>query len=108
MKNGRISVYIIVPSEPEASKIAESLVESRLAACVNFFPVKSVYRWEGRIIRQGEYALIAKTRHSLLPALKDKVASMHPDAVPCITAWQISGGNEEYLKWVDEETSYGK
>lgn len=57
------------------------------------------------MIKQGEYAMIAKTRNSLLSALKQKVMSLHPDAVACITAWQIAGGNEEYLKWIDEETS---
>lgn len=73
----------------------------RLAACVNVVPgVVSHYRWQGRLCRDDESLLIAKTAAAKLPALKRWVAANHPYAVPEVLALTIADGSKPYLQWL--------
>ncbi len=102
------SVYIIAGSQDEAERIAEALVGERLAACVNILgPVTSVYRWRGKIERDEEVAMLAKTSEHRIHALIDRAAQMHSYDTPCITAFPISAGDAGYLDWIDTETTKG-
>jgi len=100
-----ISVYITAADADEAERIAMALVEERLAACVNFFPCRSVYRWTGSLEQSGEYVLLCKTRQALLARLQERVKAIHSYEVPAIVAFRIPGGDPDYLKWIEEETS---
>ncbi len=95
-------VYITVPSLEEAEKIARTLLEKRLAACVNIFPVKSMYWWEGKIETATEFAMIVKTRAEKFSELRDEVRKLHSYSVPCICALPIERGLREFLDWIDE------
>jgi periplasmic divalent cation tolerance protein len=101
-KAGRIVVLVTAGSEEEAHKIAELLVEERKAACVNIVPgVDSLFRWKGKTNSARESLLLAKTRTSLLPDIISLVQKAHSYEVPEIIALPITGGSEDYLKWLD-------
>ncbi len=98
-------VLVTCGSEEEASKLAYSLVEERLAACVNIVsPIRSIYRWEGRIWNEKEWLLIIKTQEERFEELEQKVKSLHSYSVPEIVALRIAEGFCPYLKWLAEMT----
>lgn len=103
---GYLVVYITVPSSETGEKIANTLVEKRLAACASIVPgLSSIYHWQGKICNETELLLIAKTRDSLFERLEQEVKSIHPYQVPEIIALPIIKGSREYLDWIDESTS---
>ena len=97
-------VYVTVGSPEEGERLAHALVEERLAACVNRVgPVRSVYRWQGRIEQNDEELLIIKTKRALFERLKTRVQELHSYSVPEIIALPILEGSEPYLKWLKEQ-----
>ena len=101
-----VAVCVTAPSRAEAETIGRALVEARLAASVNIVPgVSSFYWWEGAL-RQGDEAMLwAKTRADLVEPLTAKVTALHSYACPCVIALPITGGNPDYLAWIDAETA---
>ena len=98
-------VLVTCGSEEEATKIANSLVEERIAACVSIIsPVRSIYRWEGKIWDEKEWVLIIKTQKKRFEDLEKKVKSLHSYSVPEIIGLPIVEGNPAYLKWLEEMT----
>jgi periplasmic divalent cation tolerance protein len=97
-------VLLTCGSEEEASRIARALVEARLAACVIILgaPVRSVYRWRGRVERAEEHLLLAKTRRSRMKAFEAEVKRLHSYETPEIIALPIAEGSRAYLAWLDE------
>ena len=98
------SIYITAGSEEEAAGIGRTLIEERLAACVNILPVRSVYRWEGGIEDEAEVVAFIKTRASLAEKVIDRVKSLHSYQIPCIVVLSITQGNPDYLQWIEEST----
>ncbi len=97
-------VYITTPDEETAERLAESLIDERLAACVNLLgPIRSVYRWEGRVEKSGEQALLAKTTGARLDSLTRRVVALHPYDCPCVVAVPVSGGHPAFLDWIHKE-----
>lgn len=92
------TVYITVPRDV-APDLAESLVEKRLAACVNRLPCQSVYRWEGEIHRDDEEILLAKTTVNAYDALVDYVTEVHPYDVPCIERFDEADDLPAFAEW---------
>jgi len=88
----------------KAAALAEALVEARLAACVQCLPIRSVYRWEGRVEKTAELLLLAKTRTALVGELTAFLRARHPYRLPEIVAWPIAGGLPDYLAWIRDET----
>ena len=102
--SGEILVFVTTGSEPEAHKIAELLLSRRKAACVNIIPrVDSSFWWQGELDSARESLLIIKTKASLLSKIVDLVKAAHSYEVPEIIALSVIGGNEDYLKWIDDE-----
>jgi periplasmic divalent cation tolerance protein len=100
-----IVVLVTCGSEEEATKIANSLVEERIAACVSIIsPVRSIYRWEGKIWDEKEWVLIIKTQKKRFEDLEKKVKPLHSYSVPEIIGLPIVEGNPAYLKWLEEMT----
>src|SRR5947209_3122765 len=88
-------------SEAEARKIADALVERRLAACINIIPrIQSVYRWEGKIERAEEYLLLIKTVKPRLTEICATIKDLHSYETPECIAVVIDGGSAEYMKWI--------
>lgn len=100
-----ISLYVTVPTKEAAEKIARTLVEEHLAACVNIIAgVRSIYRWHGAVEAATELALIAKTRRALYGRAEKRVKELHSHEVPCIVAWPVESGLPAFLDWINEET----
>ncbi|MGC1308832.1 MAG: divalent-cation tolerance protein CutA [Phormidesmis sp.] len=98
-------VLVTVGSEAEGEAIAAALIEAKLAACVNMFPVKSVYTWEGKVQREAEWQLVIKTRLDCYEALAAKVVSLHSYDTPEIIALPIEKGSPDYLTWLNSQVS---
>lgn len=99
-------VFVTVDSQEVAQKLADILLEEKKAVCVNIVPaVESHYWWEGKKVADKELLLIIKTQASLLDELVSLVKKHHPYSVPEIIALPVVGGNEDYLKWLEEETA---
>ena len=93
-------IYITTSDLGEARRIARTLVEERLAACVNVFPITSIYHWDG-VQEDDEVALIVKTRRENVKKIEERVKELHSYETPCIISFAIDSGSEEFLKWVD-------
>jgi len=93
--------------QEQATRIATIVVERRLAACVNVLsaPVKSFYRWKGKLENAREILLIIKTTESRLVPLEYLVKELHSYDMPEFVVVSVKGGSKEYLKWLDESTS---
>jgi len=86
----------------EAGRLAHSLVEARLAACVNVFPqVRSYYRWKGKIESSEEWLLAIKSSQGLFEAVRAHIARLHSYELPEILALPVEGGSAEYLAWLE-------
>ncbi len=104
-----IIVLVTCGSEEEGVKIAHSLVEERLAACVNLIsPVRSIYRWEGKIWDEKEWLLIIKTQKDRFEELEKRVKFLHSYSVPEIIGLPIVEGSSAYLNWIRENIGSGK
>lgn len=97
---------ITVPNDEAAQQIAATLVEERLAACVNIVPkIRSIFRWAGKIEDAQELLLIVKTTAPRYKALEERVKSIHPYENPEIVAIEASAAAEAYLRWAMDETA---
>jgi periplasmic divalent cation tolerance protein len=95
-----------LPDQISASRLAESLVNARLAACVNMLaPCTSVYRWQGNVETASEIPLLIKTSRAQYPALQQAIVEQHPYELPEILCVPISTGLPAYLAWLNEETT---
>lgn len=94
-----IFVYITNPTKKEAEKIARRLLEKRLIACANIFPVGSFYWWKDKIEHGKEYALIGKTKEKYYRKIIKEVEKIHSYSVPCV-AKLPAFFNEKYKKWL--------
>ena len=100
-----IMVYVTVSGEKEAGDIGKILVEERLAACANIFPgVKSIYRWEEKIINDDEAVMILKTKAGRLKNLISRIKELHSYSCPCILSYPSNGGYDGYKNWILKET----
>jgi len=98
-------VFVTCGSEEEALKIAHALVEERVAACVNLVsPIRSIYRWEGKVWNENEWLLIIKTQMLRFDDLEKRVKSLHSYSIPEIIALPITKGYSSYLNWLKETT----
>ncbi|MFN0200575.1 MAG: divalent-cation tolerance protein CutA [Bacteroidia bacterium] len=99
-------IYITCASFEEAKNIGRELVEKRLVACVNLLPnMTSFYHWEGKIVEDSEVVLIAKTTSDKFEEIVSLVKSLHSYEVPCIVAYPIEKGEENYLAWIKNEVT---
>ena len=100
-----VLVMTTLPADADASVFARTLVETRLAACVNLLPgMDSVYRWEGAVEQERERQLVIKTTRARIAALWERVREVHPYEAPEFIVLPIVDGNDAYLRWVGEST----
>ena len=106
-----IVVVTTVGTEEQAYLIAREIVARRQAACVNVVPgIRSIYRWKGKICKDGELLLIVKTLESELAAVQDTIRELHSYDLPEILSFNVSYGEPRFLEWiagsVDKEASF--
>lgn len=98
-----IVVFMTAADRDEAGRLAEMLVVARLAACVQILPeMESVYRWEGRIERQREVLLLAKTTSAKFADLEREVRALHSYETPEIVAVPLTTASVPYLRWLSD------
>jgi len=95
-------IYITCKDEEEAVKISKHLLDKRLIACSNMHPIRSMYRWQGKIQDEKEFIIMAKTKEKNYVEIKKEVKKIHSYDVPCILKIDAEA-NESYNKWVNEE-----
>ena len=98
-------VYSTFPDTESALAVGRTLVERKLAACVNVYPpMTSVYVWQGKQEESQEVAAFIKTRRSLADSAVAAARPLHPYSTPCFLVLPISGGNDDYLAWARSQT----
>jgi len=99
-------VLVTMPDKNSAEQLARSLVENRLAACVNLLaPCRSIYRWQGAVEQAEEIPLLIKTARGRYPELEAFISANHPYDVPEIIALPLMQGLPQYLNWVEDMTA---
>ena len=98
-----VSVYAIFADVEEAVRIGRSVVEERLAACINILgTVRSIYRWQGGLEQAEETAAILKTTSDQADRLIARIAALHSYDVPCIVTWPVEQLFSPYAQWVED------
>ena len=93
------------PTKESAQKIARSLVEKKLAACVSIVPIEcSVYRWKGKIEEEKEYLLLIKTRSKLFARVEAHIKANHVHEVPEVIAFKADKAEKIYQTWIERNT----
>ena len=99
-------VITSLPGRDVAARLAQVLVQRRLAACVNILAeCTSIYRWRNAVETASEVPMLIKTRASLYPALESAIRELHPYELPEIVAVTVQRGLPQYLDWLVSETS---
>ncbi len=99
-------IYITCGSREEATVIARTVVEERLAACANIIAgMRSVYWWQGSVSEDDEIVLILKTTAARVGDLTERVKALHSYDLPCVVELPLAGGNIDYLDWIVAETA---
>lgn len=96
-----IIIYVTHPTEEHANKISSHLIEKKLVACSNTFPMKSSYWWQGNIENEEECVSILKTIQENFDKVKKEIEKIHDYEVPCIMKMEVEA-NESYEKWIRE------
>ena len=96
-------VLTTIAAEADGAAFARTLVEERLAACVNVLPaMTSVYRWKGQVEQDREQQMVIKTTVDRIPALEARVRELHTYELPEFLVMTADGGAEAYLAWIDD------
>lgn len=104
MREENVVVLVACASRKEAERLARAVMGKKLAACVNIAsaPVKSVYRWKGKVETATEFPLVMKTTRRKFSALEKEIRRLHSYETPEIIALPILAGSVAYLRWIAE------
>ena len=95
-------LYVTHQSEDDAKKICKSLLDEKLIACANFFPITSVYQWDKEIVNDSEVVSLIKFNKTKIEEIEKRIEELHPYDIPCILRIPVSA-NKEFEKWVDKQ-----
>jgi len=104
MNSRHCMVITTVPDREEAEKLAEGILDNRLAACVQMTDISSMFLWEGELQREEEVVLTIKTTEKRYAELEAYIGEYHPYDVPEIVKVPVTGGLPGYLGWLDSTT----
>jgi len=97
-----ILIYITISSEEEAKKIARHLLEEKLIACANIFPIQSMYNWKGKMADEKEIVVLGKTKAENYEKIVSEVEKIHSYDIPCILKIPMES-NQKYEDWLSGE-----
>ncbi|MEM1308445.1 MAG: divalent-cation tolerance protein CutA [Cyanobacteria bacterium P01_H01_bin.153] len=97
-------ILVTADTQVSAQEMARALVSDRLVACVNLYPIHSVYTWEGKLEEAAEWQLVIKTDLALFNQIESVLQTLHPYDVPEILALPIQQGSQPYLAWMADVT----
>ncbi len=101
-----VIVLTTFPADHDVEAVARTLVEERLAACVNVWPaMRSIYAWKGAVERADERQVVIKTTRARVAELEARIRTLHPYDVPEFVVLPIDAGSAGYLSWLSESTS---
>jgi len=95
-----ILIYTTCKNTDEAKKISKLIIENRLAACVNIWPIASTYFWEGKLVEDSEAAMLVKTSESKIAEIEELILKNHVYATPFIGSIDVRRVNREYKEWM--------
>ena len=98
-----IAVYVTHSNEEEAKKIWDLLLDKKIIACYNLFPISAFYWWNWSIANANEIVSLLKTNKENWELLKSEVKKIHPYKIPCIMKFEVEA-NEDYEEWIQWET----
>jgi len=98
---GALVVITTVGTEQQANLIAEELLSRRLAACVNILQVpRTIYRWQGKVLRDSELMLVIKTAEEEFAEIERTIKELHDYEVPEVLGFAVSRGSSDFLSWI--------
>ena len=97
-------VYVTCKDMDEAKKISRHLIENKLVACANIFPINSIYSWEGKIKEDNEVVVLLKTRDNNYENIESEIKKLHSYDIPAIYSWTVDKINKDYLTWIKKDT----
>lgn len=101
-----IMIYMTAPDAETAQRIAADLLQERLVACANILPPHlALYRWQGKIERAQEVAVLFKTLDRHFEVVRAAICARHPYEIPCVVSWPLGAGHNPFLRWIDSEVS---
>jgi periplasmic divalent cation tolerance protein len=101
-----VLIYSTFPSAEEAERVGGELVDRGLAACVNIFPgMTAIYIWEGKRQRDGETAMIIKTRAGLAAQAVAEARRLHSYSNPALLVLPVVDGSQDFMRWIAEQTA---
>ena len=100
-----VIVLTTLAADVDAAAFARTLVAERLAACVNILPIRSLYRWQGRVDEASEQQLVIKTAADRVAALAARLRELHPYEVPEVLVLRVTEGSDAYLRWIRDSVS---
>lgn len=98
-----IFIYVTCKDIEQAQEISKTLLEKKLIACANSFPINSMYWWEGSINKSHEFVLILKTIQEKFQEIEKEIKKIHSYECPCIISLEVKECNKEYLEWIKKE-----
>ena len=99
-------IYITFADKLQAEQMAELLLDANLIACANILPAhEAIYKWKGKIEKESEVLMLAKTTKSNFEKVEALVKQNHSYDTPCIIALDIENGNNDFLDWIDKSVS---
>ena len=100
-----VEIQITCGSNGEATRLADALIERRQAACVQQLPIRSTYRWQGRVEHDDEILLLVKTTAERTTDVETTVDELHSYDLPALTVHELTGGTPAYLAWITAQTT---
>lgn len=101
-------IYTNCKNQKQADSIISHLLDKKLIACANSYPVKSNYSWKGKTVSRKEVTVRMKTRVGLYKRVEQEIKRLHSDEIPEILAIEIKAGLSSYFSWINEVTKQNK
>ncbi len=97
-------VYITTETSEAAKNISKRLLEKRLIACANIFPIESMYWWKGKVTEGFEFVILCKAPDDNYEEIEKEVKAIHEEEVPAIYSWKVDKVSKDYEDWLKRET----